>query len=242
MLHFLRRIRRSLIGNGATRKYLLYAIGEVILVMVGILLALQVNNWNEERKIRNELVEFLIALNQELQIDIETFTEKKSLYIEINENIQATLKFIETYDEIGKEEEQIISEALKLLPWFTPIIKNTNKYDSIISEGKLENAYPKLNENLIRYLDNILQNSITYEKLGEFTHQIHINLHDRIRLKLNVVPRVVEFNFSEMKKDLEVYNALQKSFWWRDFYIIELEEVIVQAEELSKMIDEVLPN
>jgi hypothetical protein len=55
MLHFLRRIRRSLINTGATRKYLLYAVGEIALVMIGILLALQVNNWNEGNKesIRN---------------------------------------------------------------------------------------------------------------------------------------------------------------------------------------------
>jgi hypothetical protein len=52
MLHFLRKIRRSLIDTGTTRTYLLYTIGEILLVMVRILLALQVNNWNEEKKDR----------------------------------------------------------------------------------------------------------------------------------------------------------------------------------------------
>ena len=52
MLRFFRRIRKSLLGSGQTRKYILYALGEVLLVMVGILLALQVNNWNEARKSR----------------------------------------------------------------------------------------------------------------------------------------------------------------------------------------------
>ena len=50
MLPFFRRIRQSLLTNGAARKYLFYAAGEVLLVMIGILLALQVNNWNENRK------------------------------------------------------------------------------------------------------------------------------------------------------------------------------------------------
>ena len=50
MLIFFRRIRKGLLGNGATSKYLLYAIGEIALVVVGILIALQINNWNEERK------------------------------------------------------------------------------------------------------------------------------------------------------------------------------------------------
>jgi hypothetical protein len=67
MLHFLRRIRRSLIGTGATRKYLLYAIGEILLVMIGILLALQVNNWNEHRITRNTEIELLEEINEEFE-------------------------------------------------------------------------------------------------------------------------------------------------------------------------------
>ena len=49
MIKFFRHIRRQLLGEGKTGKYLKYAIGEILLVMVGILLALQVNNWNEKR-------------------------------------------------------------------------------------------------------------------------------------------------------------------------------------------------
>ena len=52
MISFLRNIRRSFIDSRNLRKYLVYAIGEILLVMIGILLALQVNNWNEENKNR----------------------------------------------------------------------------------------------------------------------------------------------------------------------------------------------
>ena len=50
MLTFLRKIRKSLIESGSTRKYLLYSIGEIALVVIGILIALQINNWNERTK------------------------------------------------------------------------------------------------------------------------------------------------------------------------------------------------
>jgi len=52
MLTFFRRIRKGLLGTGTTGKYLLYAIGEIALVVIGILIALQINNWNEWRKDR----------------------------------------------------------------------------------------------------------------------------------------------------------------------------------------------
>jgi len=49
MLNFFRKIRQKLLVENRFNKYLLYAIGEIVLVMIGILLALQVNNWNTER-------------------------------------------------------------------------------------------------------------------------------------------------------------------------------------------------
>jgi len=50
MIKFFRRIRKRLLTENKFSKYLIYAIGEIALVMIGILLALQVNNWNENRK------------------------------------------------------------------------------------------------------------------------------------------------------------------------------------------------
>ncbi|MGS2727129.1 DUF6090 family protein [Psychroserpens sp. BH13MA-6] len=52
MIKFFRRIRLRLLTEGNTGKYLKYAIGEIVLVMIGILLALQVSNWNQDRKDR----------------------------------------------------------------------------------------------------------------------------------------------------------------------------------------------
>ncbi len=54
MLTHLRKFRKSLLDSASFRKYLIYAVGEILLVMIGILLALQVNNWNQGRKERKE--------------------------------------------------------------------------------------------------------------------------------------------------------------------------------------------
>ena len=73
MLTFLRRIRRSLIESGSSRKYLLYAIGEVALVVIGILIALQINNWNEERKSQAKEIIYLTNISAELKEDSISF-------------------------------------------------------------------------------------------------------------------------------------------------------------------------
>ena len=52
MIKYFRKIRQQLLTQNRFSKYLLYAVGEILLVMVGILLALQVNNWNEDKKLK----------------------------------------------------------------------------------------------------------------------------------------------------------------------------------------------
>ena len=71
MLTFFRRIRKGLLGSGKARKYLLYAIGEIALVVIGILIALQINNWNEDSKKMESVELYLLNLIEDLENDIE---------------------------------------------------------------------------------------------------------------------------------------------------------------------------
>jgi hypothetical protein len=75
MLTFFRKIRKALLDSGSTRKYLLYAIGEILLVMIGILLALQVNNWNEWRKDRLKETKILEELVENLEVNANTLEQ-----------------------------------------------------------------------------------------------------------------------------------------------------------------------
>ena len=59
MIKFFRHIRQRLIRENRFSKYALYAIGEIVLVVIGILIALQINNANENRKTRNQKVKYL---------------------------------------------------------------------------------------------------------------------------------------------------------------------------------------
>jgi hypothetical protein len=69
MIKFVRNIRQNLLSDGKTGKYLKYAIGEIFLVVLGILIALSINNWNEDRKTANTEIEYLIRLRSDLAND-----------------------------------------------------------------------------------------------------------------------------------------------------------------------------
>jgi hypothetical protein len=83
MLRLFRNIRQKLILQENIRKYMWYALGEILLVMVGILLALQVNNWNEGRKALNLSDDTLLNLQTELVEAIELLKEAN----QVNEQI-----------------------------------------------------------------------------------------------------------------------------------------------------------
>ena len=82
MIKFFRKIRYNLMGKNKTTKYLKYAIGEIILVVLGILIALQINNWNENRINSNKETSVLANIHKEFkrnkkQLDSVVGTHKK---------------------------------------------------------------------------------------------------------------------------------------------------------------------
>ena len=72
MINFFRKIRRKLTEDNKPLKYMRYAIGEIVLVVIGILIALQINNWNENRQIQNQVNLQLKNLKTAIQSDIES--------------------------------------------------------------------------------------------------------------------------------------------------------------------------
>lgn len=70
MIKIFRNIRRALLGEGKTSKYLLYAVGEIVLVVIGILIALQINNMNQASKDKKALKEYLVKIKSNTLEDI----------------------------------------------------------------------------------------------------------------------------------------------------------------------------
>ena len=89
MIKFFRKIRQRLLSENKFSKYLFYAIGEIVLVVIGILIALQINNWNENRKqqikVNQNYHEILADLDRErahANFIINKFEEQRQAYRE----------------------------------------------------------------------------------------------------------------------------------------------------------------
>jgi len=69
MIPFFRKIRKNMADNNRPLKYMRYAIGEIVLVVIGILIALQINNWNENRKTKLRSQVYINEIVNDLMIE-----------------------------------------------------------------------------------------------------------------------------------------------------------------------------
>ncbi|MEM6321155.1 MAG: DUF6090 family protein [Bacteroidota bacterium] len=84
MLKFFRKIRQKLLSENSFSKYLLYALGEIALIMIGILLALQVNNWNNQKKDAQLTQQYLMDLKEDAQNNVaalDRFIQRAANYV-----------------------------------------------------------------------------------------------------------------------------------------------------------------
>jgi len=150
MINFFRRIRRKHADNNKPIMYLRYAIGEIALVMIGILLALQVNNWNEQRKLRLVEKEILEGIRDDILRDTFDLNDNSRVYQRIinvdgiildylTQNIEKTELF-ESYL------YQISNFDLKLDLHRSFYETAKQKGLSIIANKKLRNEIVKLHE------------------------------------------------------------------------------------------------
>jgi hypothetical protein len=94
MIKFFRTIRQDLLSDGKTIKYFKYSVGEIVLVVIGILIALQINNWNETRKQQEKEKEFITSVKSDLKQDrvfiqniVEILEQKKEAYETLNREL-----------------------------------------------------------------------------------------------------------------------------------------------------------
>jgi hypothetical protein len=85
MIKFFRKIRQKLLSENKFSKYLIYAIGEIILVVIGIMMALTINEWKNEKRIQSEEKATLQKLTQDLKSDNGRYLKNIEFYTKRND-------------------------------------------------------------------------------------------------------------------------------------------------------------
>ena len=137
MIKFFRKIRQNLLSEGKTGKYFKYALGEIILVVIGILIALSINNWNEHRKDLMQERKLVTQLLEDATVDSTFYKSRQSFLEKQLESYDVLMRYCSTpnlnnvvdktiFEEINIPFASVASES--------NIISNKNDYSKISNE------------------------------------------------------------------------------------------------------------
>lgn len=232
MLKFFRKIRQNLIFKGNTVNYLKYAIGEIILVVIGILIALQINNWNESRKLVIEEKQYYKNIKRQLNEDADF----------INNNIEFNQYYYDQYDYATQQLlnndrshlDSLAIIALNLLE-YSDFHQESNIYAALVNSGEIKLIN---NQDIVEGLQKLEETYIYINRL-EASHfdiikGVYPDLSKIIRfypLKVERVDQFFEFEF-------------QNHFFIMKDIMVEKEQIYHQALEridhILSMIDKEL--
>ena len=211
MLTFFRRIRKGLLEGGATSKYLLYAVGEIALVVIGILIALQVNNWNEWRKTKKIEDKLLTELLSTVKTDC-TFLDFE---IEQNKRFQMSCEIILSHLENDSPYHDSLDFHFMNSNNWMAILLRTNTYENAKSHG-LDFVSDSLNTMLTTLYDGALTfGQIMNERQNLYYYNTAVPILTRL-FKETTSPLlgqagVVPNNYEDLKYQNEYHNILRTS-------------------------------
>ncbi len=157
MIKFFRKIRLNLLSEGKTGKYFKYAIGEIVLVVVGILIALSINNWNELNKLEDKKQVYL----DQLLIDIVKDTTSINRTIDrLQKSIKTYDNYVESYIEPNMEVDTVLSNLIKVDFTYPIITFNTNTIITLLETGDIKLMPTDIRDNILDILrwQQILEN------------------------------------------------------------------------------------
>jgi len=135
MLKFFRKIRKKLLTENKFSKYLIYAIGEIVLIVVGLFIAIQLNNLNENNNTYKKQIKHLKAIKAEMINNLTAIHDKKTLSYNIMDAERKVINYIDK----GFATEDEMSEQLRVITFNELIVPFENgALNEIISSGALK--------------------------------------------------------------------------------------------------------
>lgn len=131
MIKFFRKIRLQLVFDNKSGKYIKYAIGEIILIVLGIFIALQLNNWNEARKLKVKELKILNELHSDL---IQNMSNIQDNIYNLNESIRSN-EIVKYHIENQIPYNDSLNFHFYNLGAYTAFTMNTTTYDNLKQIG-----------------------------------------------------------------------------------------------------------
>ncbi len=238
MFRFFRQIRQKLLTENKVTRYSLYAIGEIFLVVIGILIALQINNYNEAKKQRRQEVHYLENLKTDLQLNIAELDN----YITVrNGRIESANKVLEYFE--GKpltDLNEFAYHTTNIYIW-QKFTQQDNTFQELVNSGNLA----LISNDSIK--DGLLNLQALYSKLkneeAHFRYDAEVLLYEPSYGVLDLNPIVKNFTYQvtqgQAGEDVELpranYEAMLKDLKQKNGFVMAVYEFSVMNAQFEAM-------
>lgn len=214
MIKFFRKIRFDLMKKNKTGKYIKYALGEIVLVVIGILIALQFNNWNIDRIERQEEKKLYRNIQRQIEDDRKELTHFKAF----NNYFSATYKHA---NKIIRAQDFTKSDSLALiamgLSQYSDFNSSGNIYETLVNSGNL-----KLLKN-----DEITSSIQQLETTYNFVNKLETIHWDMIINELSpLLKSTVNYDAFKAVKPEKLYEVEMQNFFVESIYLTSAKDTV----------------
>ena len=235
MIRILRHVRRQLLTENKLSRYLLYAVGEIVLLVIGILIALQINNWNNRRILdRNEIKSYQ-NIKQQLDEDKKELSKAKA-YNDYRFKVYEFANDIIISQDYKRQDS--LAMCIMMLSQFSDFHKSGNIYESLVNSGDIKLIK---NDTIPRKLQK-LQMTYTFVNKMEDMHWEMINgsISQEMRGNINYS------NFKPVKPDklysVEMQNAIVSTMYLTTYKDTIYSRAIHEIDDLISLLNRQLEN
>ena len=243
MLFILRKIRRSFFLPGKVRTYLAYAAGEIVLIVVGILLALQISEWNQDRKDRAEETGILLRPKAEFVLNQENLENLTALYQNVASRMEVFSGMIKPEPEDYPAEQ--IFDLIRILQQRRSYQPISGELSSLNSTGKIALiSNQALSKELNKWPSTIGRIENIYELMYNELPQTPLNLQDYRTKDLQYYTRRVNIGKSDFPSDLNellsspvMEDVVVTKLIWSNLIVTTFERLLGDQQSILDLIE-----
>ena len=258
MFRFFRKVRQRFIANKNVRKYLLYALGEILLVVIGIVIALQIDNWNEWRQEREDEQVVLQQLRDDYQANLKQLEQKIRMREAIIASAHKMLRATDAPETTHRDSLISYLAVIVLDPTFDPIENNlsasgalqlitnqklkrmlSNWTSEIVAVRELEQNWAKI---AIGPLSNCLRELGIYRSLSDyFINDLEADwaIDESARLeKQDIGPARNPPSVTEIAADSELEGLMSAAITYNATANLESKALYKRIEEILSLLDQ----
>ncbi|HKK39704.1 MAG TPA: DUF6090 family protein [Cryomorphaceae bacterium] len=247
MIKFFRHIRKAIVKENRAWNYLLYSIGEIVLVVVGILIALQINIANENRKSRNIEKTYLENIKSDLAqnlISLQLFASERVRSIQTTDSILTYFNTEKALDLVAFNRH-----CVNVMVWL-PTVQHDNTYQELLNSGNLSIIS---NKEIKEYLQNI---QTKFKKVafteGEMQQDFEQYLYDPFFETADLQTSLMSFDGEDVVLDSSQAMTLLNNQAFKNGFVLssfnsqslleEYDDIIESIHTLDELIDNDLKN